>query len=160
MKMKHQYLMGTLKKVKSEKEMRAWQSALVRRYRGDIPFIYEPKVDGVSLELIYTDGWLEEAITRGDGHEGEVVTRQALNITGIMHRLADEISCIIRGEVVIPNDAWEKIKAQGYSHPRNAASGALMSKEPTKIPLSFIAYYIMDDIDRCSSFSYCFLYSK
>ena len=113
-----------------------------------IPFIYEPKVDGVSLELIYTDGWLEEAITRGDGHVGEVVTEQALKIKNIPNQLFNECSCIVRGEVVVLNKDWEEVKMQGYSHPRNAASGALMSKEPTDIPLSFIAYYCMDRIEE------------
>lgn len=112
----------------------------------------ELKLDGVALSLHYKKGVLVEAITRGDGTEGEEVTHNAKTISTIPLKLLsndypDDLE--IRGEVVIRKSdfmKWNKSLGQSqktFSNPRNAASGSLRqldSKETAKRPLTFIAY--------------------
>ena len=101
-----------------------------------VPDIFiEPKYDGVSLSLIYKDGKLVDAVTRGDGKVGETVLRNAGSIENILTEIPNCDPLIIRGEVVIFKDKFHDLnQAQVekelpmYSNPRNAASGLLRSK--------------------------------
>lgn len=95
-------------------------------------FICEPKFDGASLNLIYENGTLKQAITRGDGSIGEDVTINAKTIASIPLSI-DYFGLIeIRGEVVIKKDDFEAINQQRlyneeipFANPRNAAAGSL-----------------------------------
>ena len=95
-------------------------------------FACEPKFDGASLNLIYEDGRLKQAITRGNGVEGEDVTQNAKTIKSIPLVIDYKELIEIRGEVVIKIKDFHKINEQRakegkdlFSNPRNAASGSL-----------------------------------
>ena len=110
-----------------------------------IEYSAEPKIDGISASLIYKNGRFIRGLSRGDGKEGEDITKNLETINDIPKNILakdfpEEID--IRGEVFIKNSDFEKLKDK-FANPRNAASGSLRQKDPTitaKIPLKFIAY--------------------
>ena len=111
----------------------------------EISYCAEPKIDGISASLTYVKGVLEKGLSRGDGKEGEDITRNLSTIKDIPKKILsknfpEEID--IRGEVFIQNSDFENLKDK-FANPRNAASGSLRQKNPEdtkKIPLKFIAY--------------------
>ncbi len=100
--------------------------------RDSMQFICEPKFDGASLNIIYENGVLKQAITRGDGTVGEDVTQNVKTIHSIPLTIAYEGLIEIRGEVVIKKDDFEVINKERirddeapFANPRNAAAGSL-----------------------------------
>ena len=118
-----------------------------------IAFVAEPKIDGLSANLLYVDGRLTLGATRGDGRTGEDVTANLNTIADVKQTLAgddwpDRIE--IRGEVYAPNAAFAAFNAAAeaegrrtYANPRNFAAGSLRQKDARitgKRPLNFFAY--------------------
>jgi DNA ligase (NAD+) len=113
-------------------------------------FFIQPKFDGASLNLIYENGVLKQAITRGDGVVGEDVTHNALTIQSIPLQISEKSLIEIRGEVVIRKDDFEAINLDRlnnneptFANPRNAAAGSLRqldSKITAKRKLFFTAW--------------------
>ncbi len=105
-----------------------------------VRFGCELKIDGVAIDLVYRDGVLISAATRGDGTVGEDVTPQVSTIDGVPYRLdLDPAPTLleVRGEVYYPLEAFERMNADrieegeaAFMNPRNAASGALRQKDP------------------------------
>jgi DNA ligase (NAD+) len=117
-------------------ELRKWLEK-VGKLAENISFYCEPKYDGASLNLVYENGVLKQAITRGDGVTGEDVTLNAKTIQSIPLRIAYEGRIEIRGEVVIFKDEFERINEerarQGeslFANPRNASAGSLRQLDP------------------------------
>ncbi len=111
----------------------------------EIEYSAEPKIDGISASLIYKNGMFIKGLSRGDGKEGEDITKNLMTIKDIPQKISkrnfpSEID--IRGEVFIQNSDFNLLKER-FANPRNAASGSLRQKDPNqtkKIPLKFIAY--------------------
>lgn len=118
-----------------------------------LAYAVEPKIDGVSGSLLYINGELKRAATRGDGRTGEDITENVRTISDIPHRLSgsghpERIE--IRGEVYFPLEAFQAMNAAAaetgskvFANPRNAASGALRQLDATitaSRPLRFFAY--------------------
>ena len=111
----------------------------------NISYSAEPKIDCISASLSYKNGKLILGLSRGDGKEGEDITRNLETIKDIPKNIVakdfpDEID--IRGEVFIQNSDFKNLKDK-FANPRNAASGSLRQKnyeDTRKIPLKFIAY--------------------
>ena len=105
----------------------------------------EPKIDGISASLTYIKGKFFKGLSRGDGKEGELITKNLATIKDIPQLITvkdfpEEID--IRGEVFIQNSDFKYLENK-FANPRNAASGSLRQKNPDdtkKIPLKFIAY--------------------
>jgi DNA ligase (NAD+) len=98
----------------------------------EITFVCEPKFDGASLNIIYENGKLRQAITRGDGSIGEDVTINVKTIRSVPLTISYDGLIEIRGEVVIKKDDFDMINAQRvkdgealFANPRNAAAGSL-----------------------------------
>lgn len=121
----------------------------------NVEYCAEPKLDGLAVSLVYKDGILVQAATRGDGRVGEDVTENAKTIKSIPLRLhGDNIPSYldVRGEVIMPRDGfnrWNEMALETggkvFANPRNAAAGSLRqldSKITAKRPLSFYAYYV------------------
>ena len=117
-----------------ERMQRAWDAEL----NGPLPlgFWCDPKLDGLALEIIYENGLLIEALTRGDGEIGEVVTEAVRTIRTVPLRLRGEgpfpARLEVRGEVVMFKKDFEALNAQQealgrktFANPRNAAAGTL-----------------------------------
>lgn len=118
-----------------------------------IAFVAEPKIDGLSANLLYVDGRLTVGATRGDGRTGEDVTANLKTIADVKQSLTgdawpDRIE--VRGEVYAPNDAFAAFNAEAeaegrrtYANPRNFAAGSLRQKDAAitaRRPLNFFAY--------------------
>jgi DNA ligase (NAD+) len=118
---------------------------LSQNKNSNITYTAEPKIDGISASLTYLNGKLIIGLSRGDGQEGEDITRNLSTIKDIpkvvlSKDFPQEID--IRGEVFIQNSDFENLKDK-FANPRNAASGSLRQKnseDTKKIPLKFIAY--------------------
>jgi len=134
-KTRHRTPMLSLDNAYSAEELRDWESR-VRKGLGGEPVRYaaELKVDGLSLSLRYEQRELVEAVTRGDGETGEVVTANARTITDIPVRLPAEAPDLleVRGEVFLSRRRWEQLNRQRdargelrFANPRNAASGTM-----------------------------------
>ena len=122
----------------------------------DIIYTTEPKLDGVAVELVYENGRLITASTRGDGFYGELITSNVRTIRSVPLRLHDEnknrIPSLleVRGEVFIGKDAFKSLNRERidenlppFANPRNAAAGSLRqldSKITAKRPLEIFVY--------------------
>ena len=99
----------------------------------DAPFFsVEPKIDGLSVSLIYEDGIFVKGATRGDGAVGEDVTQNLRTVGAVPLKLTEPLTLTVRGEVYMPRASFEKLnlarEAQGlslFANPRNAAAGSL-----------------------------------
>jgi DNA ligase (NAD+) len=102
----------------------------------ELPVIVEPKVDGISVSLLYADGALRRAVTRGDGRKGDVITKQVSQLGTVPTRLemlgGGEIE--IRGEIYWPLDEFARFNAtleKPLINPRNGCAGMMKRKDPT-----------------------------
>ncbi|MDO9208219.1 MAG: NAD-dependent DNA ligase LigA [Sulfuricurvum sp.] len=127
----HLSRMWSLEDLFNEQELETWVNRITKSY-GDVQFYCEPKFDGASLNLIYDNGILTQAITRGDGSIGEDVTQNAKTIQSIPLSIDYKERIEIRGEVVIFKEDFEKINEERlknnenlFANPRNAAAGSL-----------------------------------
>lgn len=124
----------------------------------EVTIVGEMKFDGTSISLIYEDGRLVRAVTRGDGEKGDVVTDNVKTIRSIPLRLQGSgwpSRFEIRGEIVLPWKAFDKLNAERafneeplFANPRNAASGTLKlqnSAEVAKRGLDAYFYYLLGE---------------
>ena len=120
-----------------------------------LTFCCEPKLDGVAMSLLYEDGVLVQAATRGDGTTGEDITHNARTMETVPLRLhggAYPVMLEVRGEVVIPRAAFQRMNEKQaslgesvFQNPRNAAAGSLRQLDPritATRPLEFMAYSV------------------
>jgi len=139
----HLQRMESLDNAFSHEEVAAWHARLARDGVTDPDLLCELKVDGLAINLLYEDGRLVRALTRGDGRTGEDVTPNVKTIDSVPHRLrkAEEFPVPkvleVRGEVFLPVEAFERLNVsmteagkQVFANPRNAAAGSLRQKDP------------------------------
>ncbi|MCU1572953.1 MAG: ligase LigA [Micrococcaceae bacterium] len=156
----HLVRMYSLEDVFSLDELRTWVTraeASVEKIGGHAPlrWLTELKIDGLAVNLLYRNGTLVRAATRGDGTTGEDITHNALTIREIPRQLAGTdhpAEVEIRGEIFIASKAFaelnESMVEQGkapFANPRNAAAGSLRQKDPAetaKRPLSMYVHGI------------------
>ena len=163
--------MLSLDNVFSVEEFQEFNSRIIRELDIDSAPAYsvEPKLDGLAIALIYRDGLLIRAGTRGDGTEGEDITPNARTVHSIPLRLTRPFSgtLIVRGEVIFRKDDFKRMNQNRmeeglnpFVNPRNAASGSLRqldSRITASRPLSFIAYGTADWPEGITSQSDLFL---
>ena len=147
----HPFPMISLGNAMNESEFDAFISQVKRLLKGspfsdsNLLFSMTPKMDGLALQLIYENGKLAVATTRGDGIAGEIVTDNALMVSGIKNQLDAELTeratnsniIIVRGEVVMTKKVLDSFNKQLreknekiIENPRNIASGAMRQKDP------------------------------
>lgn len=115
-KVKHLVPMGSLNKVQTEEEFRTWYKKV-----GSPRLHWSDKCDGISISLRYKVGKLVQAVTRGDGLEGEDITVNVRKMRGVPK--SPPQSMHVRGEIAVLKDDFEKY-FKGYKNRRNAAGGA------------------------------------
>lgn len=119
----------------------------------EIPVTIEPKIDGVAVTMVYRNGSLEYAATRGDGQTGDDVTQNVRTIRNVPAMLSgnDLPSLLeVRGEIFMPNEAFAAMNAERdeaglptFANPRNATAGTLKQLDPKIVaqrPLAFLAH--------------------
>jgi DNA ligase (NAD+) len=142
-KVEHPTPMGSLEKVTTDEQLDKWHADVVKRLGTDkVRYVTEPKIDGLSINLLYEDGVFVRGATRGDGFRGEDVTVNLRTIKAISMRMQLEDGeaapslLEARGEVYLPlsgfNALNERLIADGKKptpNPRNAAAGSLRQKD-------------------------------
>ena len=163
-KVAHSRPMLSLDNAYDEGELRDWDRR-VRELAGDehIDYVYELKLDGLSLALTFENAQLMRGVTRGDGAIGEDVTTNVRTIRSVPLSISPAKlrasglpeNFEVRGEVVLPLAAFKKLNSereeQGLApaaNPRNAAAGTLRTLEPNIVAqrrLDFYAYFALDE---------------
>lgn len=151
----HEIPMLSLDNVFSEDELTAFEKRLHDRLSDMdiITYSCEPKLDGLAVSIMYENGALVRAATRGDGRTGEDITENVKTIRCVPLRLHGSdypVRLEVRGEVFMPKDGFEKLNAKAravgektFVNPRNAAAGSLRQLDPkiaASRPLAFYAY--------------------
>ena len=149
----HLIPMLSLDNTYSEEEVKNFYARIQRLLPDEkIPVVIEPKVDGVAVSLIYENGKLRQAATRGDGNVGDNITQNIRTIRSVPERLCDGAPKLLeaRGEVYMDRKGFEKLnderKKQGlplFANPRNAAAGSLKQLDSAivaKRPLGVVLY--------------------
>jgi len=125
----------------SPEELAAWAARAARDANTtDYHYLCEPKIDGLAVNVLYENGRLTRALTRGDGRTGEDVTNNVKTIKGVPHRLKGRghpAKVEVRGEVFFPVEGFEGLNASlvaagraPFANPRNSAAGSLRQKDP------------------------------
>ena len=141
---RHGQQMLSLNNVTTAEELAEFD-ARIRKFlnAARIDYVGEPKVDGVAVELVYRDGVLAVASTRGDGMVGEDITQNVRTIRSVPLRLQQKQGTVpelleVRGEVYLPIAAFRKINREreeagesAFANPRNATAGSLKQLDPT-----------------------------
>lgn len=123
-KVKHQQPMGSLNKVLDGSEMSAWFITCASKLGNPCPtLLLCEKLDGLSIGMRYENGVLVQAVTRGDGNEGEDITVNIRRMKGVPKSLGSGFTGQVRGEILITRSDFKK-HFSNYSNARNAASGA------------------------------------
>jgi len=118
-------------------------------------YVIEDKFDGLSVELIYENGILVQALTRGDGAVGEDITINVKKMKFVKETLKDKISAAIRGEIMMLKSDFEALNnlgAKTYANPRNAASG--ISKRFDGRHSEYLSIVVYDMVSKDKTFSW------
>lgn len=156
----HAAPMLSLESDQSEASLRRFDERLRKGLGADFPveYVLEPKLDGLSVELVYRDGVFVQASTRGDGRRGEGITENVRTIANVPLRLREKDHPVpsflaIRGEIIMHSEDFEKLNetllAEGkepFANPRNASAGAVRQLDPritASRPLYLYAYDVL-----------------
>lgn len=146
-KSKHIKRMWSMEDVFNTDEVQEWLNRTVKNV-GECVYFCEPKFDGASMNLLYEDGKLIRAITRGDGVVGEEVTDNVRTIRSVPLSIDYKGQIEIRGEVVIRKDDFEIINKdrlekgeQVFANPRNAAAGSLRQLDSSVTAKRRLVFY-------------------
>ena len=120
----------------------------------ELEYILELKLDGLSISLIYENGELVQAVTRGDGQVGEDVTENIKEISTVPKKLKENVSLEVRGEIILPISSFNRINQERqdegedvFANPRNAASGTIRQLDKTIVAergLDCYLYYLVN----------------
>jgi len=122
-----------------------------------VEYVCELKIDGLAISLFYKNGILQQAVTRGDGFQGDDVTENVKTIRSLNRQLHGSYpeDFEIRGEIFMHRKGFEKLNQQRaeqgealYANPRNVASGSLKIKDPSEVakrPLDITLYHFLSD---------------
>lgn len=156
----HAAPMLSLDSTKDPEEVRRFHERILKAVEGEeVDYLLEPKLDGVSIELVYEEGRLTRAVTRGNGRQGEGVTENVRTIPSVPLRLREGGGTLpsflsVRGEILMRLSAFEALNRsllehgeEPFANPRNATSGAIRQLDPSmtaRRPLDLLAYDILE----------------
>lgn len=176
-KVEHRSRMTSLSDVFNEAEVRLWVDRM-KRLMPDLSseYICDIKMDGLACSLVYQDGALQQAVTRGDGMVGEDVTMNVRTIKNVPLRLRDNQKYShflrgrteIRGEIVMFKEEFDQLNSrrakQGkplFKNPRNLAAGTIRQLDPglvSRRPLHFIGYdVIRENVEDTPTIAYGYM---
>ena len=155
----HEFRMYSLDNSYSKEELEEWEKRILKNLgENNVSFVCELKYDGASIDLTYEKGILVQALTRGDGIQGDNITTNVKTIKSIPLVLKGNDfpeRFHIRGEIIILKEGFEKMNAERiaegedpFMNPRNTASGSLKlqdSSEVAKRTLDCLLYYLVGD---------------
>lgn len=151
----HENRMYSLSNSYSKEDLIDWETRISKLIDGPIAYVCELKYDGASISITYENGELKQAVTRGDGAQGDNVTANIKTIQSVPLKLKGKDvpeKFDIRGEIILPFEGFAKMNQERlkngeepYANPRNTASGSLKlqdSAEVAKRPLACFLYNI------------------
>lgn len=152
----HDYRMYSLDNSYSKEDLLDWENR-IQKVLGNvsIQYVCELKYDGASISITFENGKLLQAVTRGDGFQGDDVTNNIKTIKSIPLQLKGNYPdrFDIRGEIILPLEGFQKMNQElieigetPYSNPRNTASGSLKLQDSTEVakrPLECLLYFIV-----------------
>ena len=154
----HEYAMLSLDNTYSIEELYEFDTRVRKSITEDLEYVCELKYDGASISLVYDNGTLSQAITRGDGQKGDDVINNIRTIRSIPLQLTGDNfpeHFIIRGEVLLPHEGFNRMNEERekngeplFANPRNAASGTLKMQNSSlvaKRPLTCFLYYLLGE---------------
>lgn len=154
---KHAMPMLSLSNVFSDDELQAFDKRIRDRLKttDELTYVAEPKLDGLAISILYENGVMTQAATRGDGETGEDVTHNVRTIESVPLRLlGDDYPTLleVRGEIYMPKKGFEELnarlreqEAKTFVNPRNAAAGTLRQLDPritATRPLAIFCYAV------------------
>ena len=158
MQVAHRYPMLSLGNTYSEEEVKDFYERVARELNEPFEIVAELKYDGLSISLIYEEGKLVQAVTRGDGTRGDDVTANVRTIRSIPLKLMGSgypAAFEIRGEVLLPWAEFDRLNKEReeqeeplFANPRNAASGTLKQQNPAIVAarkLDAYFYYLLGE---------------
>ena len=158
----HRYPMLSLDNTYNEQEVRDFFQRVSGLLNEPFEICCELKYDGLSISLIYEDGKLVQAVTRGDGVKGDIVTdnvRTIKSVPLVLQKGSYPRNFEIRGEVLMPWTSFERLNAERerqeeplFANPRNAASGTLKLQNPQEVSrrqLDSYLYYLLGEQLPC-----------
>lgn len=161
----HKNPMLSLSNAYSAEDLRDFDRRVREMTDGDIEYVVEFKIDGLSVGITYENGEFKSAATRGNGIIGEDISKNAMTIKSVPLKIDDKREIIVRGEVYISKENFEKVNEyqeehdlQIFANPRNLAAGSLRqldSKLTAKRPLDIFVFNLenineLDGIDTHS----------
>ena len=164
----HRYPMLSLSNTYSEEELREFDQRVNKGLDGaSYEYFCELKFDGVSISMVYQNGMLARAITRGDGVRGDDVTLNARTVKSIPLSVAGTVpdSFEVRGELFLTRTAFERLNheleeagEETYANARNTASGTIKLQDSAEVArrnLTCYAYYLLGDAVRDKTHEAC-----
>lgn len=133
----HRYALLSLTNSFGESDLRDFDRR-VRQGAGEVQYLVEPKIDGLTVALVYENGELISGATRGDGEVGEDVTQNLRTVRSVPLRLKEAVPRLeVRGEIFMARADFERLNQQRetqgaalFANPRNAAAGSLRQLDP------------------------------
>lgn len=166
----HEFPMYSLENSYSRGDVEEFINKIEKSVGKDILFTVEPKMDGAAVSITFEKGKLTLAATRGDGKEGEDITRNAFFITNLPKEINDKNKIVVIGEVVMEKEVFKELNIlrsqnnqQLFANPRNAAAGSLKlldENEAKSRKLSIFIYGMSgnyygknhsDDLEKCKN---------
>jgi len=161
-KFKHSQRMLSFNDAFSNKDMEDWYTRFIKlvpeSQKNKIDYYCELKIDGLAIELIYKDGFLQTGSTRGDGNVGEDITQNLKTVEAIPLQINNKKDLIVRGEVFITRKEFERINKEQkeknlplYANPRNIAAGSVRQLDPkitASRKLDSFAYELITDLGQ------------
>lgn len=155
---RHKYPMYSLSNTYSEEEVKDFENRIKKTLSDPIEYVCELKYDGVAISLTYRNGKLVQAVTRGDGLQGDDVTENVKTIRSIPLKLRGDDypeEFVIRGEILLPHDGFEKLNKEKekkgespFANPRNATAGTLKLQKSSMVaqrPLDCFLYALVGE---------------
>lgn len=155
----HRYPMLSLSNTYSEEELRDFNNRLIKAIGTGFEYVAELKYDGVAIGLTYEEGALKQAVTRGDGTRGDIVTDNVRTIRSVplILRGQDYPGLFeIRGEILMPREGFNKLNREReqageevFANPRNAAAGTIKMQNSSLVarrPLDCFFYHLPGEI--------------
>lgn len=153
-KIEHRHRMLSMEDVFTREEMKDWFERISKLTTGISGLFCMPKIDGLAMSIVYKNGLLEYAATRGNGIVGENVTQNIKTISSIPLKIhGDHVPKFVevRGEVYFPTDEFEKFNKQQqkegkqiFANPRNAAAGTIRQLNPSIVAVRKLAFVAWD----------------
>jgi DNA ligase (NAD+) len=154
----HQYPMLSLGNTYNEEELADFNSRIEKACGSRVEYVCELKYDGASISIIYRDGVMFRALTRGDGTKGDDVTLNVKTIRTIPHKAKGSqlpAEFVMRGEILMPRPVFNRLNGertkegmQPFANPRNAASGTIKTLDPRVVAsreLDCMFYFLLSD---------------